>query len=145
MKDILLQHSLWIGIVFAGVLAVALVSKTIMRSELSTSPPSHYRKTARTTVNRVHGYDDLTDHQQAFLRECAADFLQRGYDLNAQVDRLEVTTSNGPRACLTITEDATIEMLAYVKPDGWQRIDPVSAPDTESTLKAKQKRLNEHL
>lgn len=145
MEDILLQNSLWIGIVFVGVLAVALVSKTVIGSGPGTSPPSNYRKTARTTVKRVHGYEDLTDHQQAFLRECAADFLQRGYDLNAKIDRLEVTTSNGPRACLTITEDATIEMLAYVKPDGWQRIDPDLPSDTESELKIKQTRLNEHL
>ncbi|RLM49975.1 hypothetical protein [Halorubrum sp. Atlit-28R] len=145
MEDILLQNSLWVGIVFVGVLGLILVSKTVIGSGPNTSPPSNYRKTARATVKGVHGYDDLTDHQQAFLRECAADFLQRGYELNAKIDRLEVTTSNGPRAYLTITEDATIEMLAYVKPDGWQRIDPDPADNTESELKTKQTRLNEHL
>lgn len=148
MEDILFQNSLLTGIILLGVLALAVVSSKIIGPAPNTSvPPPNYRKTARAQVERVHGYDDLTDHQQAFLRECAADFLQRGYDLNAKIDRLEVTTSNGPRACLTITDDATIEMLAYVESDGWQRIDPAPAghAESESELKARQKRLNECL
>lgn len=148
MEDILFQNSLLTGILLLGVLAFAVGSSKIIGAAPNTSvPPPNYRKTARVQVERVHGYDDLTDHQQVFLRECAADFLQRGYDLNAKIDRLEVTTSNGPRACFTITGDATIEMLAYVESDGWQRIDPDPADyaESESELKARQKRLNECL
>lgn len=145
MEDILLQNTLSTGIVLVGVLALAIVSSKVIGSTPSTSPPPNYRKTAGATAENVHGYENLSDQQQAFFCECAADFLKRGYDLNAKINRLEVTTSSGPQACLTITEDATIEMLAYVKSDGWQRIDPDPADDIESELKAKQKRLNEYL
>lgn len=144
MADMLLTNPLLVGVLLGGVLGLAVVSSKVSGSAPSTSPQPNYRNKARAQVERIHGYDDLTDYQQAFLRECGADFLQRGYNLNTEINRLEVTTSNGPRACLMVTEDATIEMLAYDKSDGWQRID--SAPDesVESELKAKQKRLNEY-
>jgi len=148
MAEILFQNGLLTGTLLLGVLALAVVlSRGIGLTANTPASPPNYNKRARTHAERVHGYDNLTDHQQEFLRECAADFLQRGYHLNAKIDRLEVTTANGPRACLIITEDTTIEMLAYVEPDGWQQIDPDPADCSESAskLKARQRRLNEYL
>lgn len=144
MADMLLQAGPLTGLVLLLVLALATISRKIIGATTRTLPQPNYRTAAHAKAKRVHGYQDLSDHQQAFFRECAVDFLQRGYELNAEINRLEVTTSHGPRACLTITDEGSIEMLAYVKSDGWNRIELDSTNHDGSKLKAKQRRLNQY-
>jgi hypothetical protein len=145
MEDLLLQTGPLAGLVLLGVLALATISRKVIGATTRTLPQPNYHHEARTKAERVHGYHDLADHEQTFLCEWAADFLQRGYELNTKINRLEVTTSHGPRACLTVTEEGDIEMLAYVESDGWNRIEVAGTDTSGSELKAKQRRLNQLL
>ena len=149
MEHILLQSGMPAGpLLLAGLLGAVLLFgllKNVSTSGTSSQARPDYYQVARQELKQVSRYHTLTNYQQEFLEEYGAKLLQRGYDLEADGSRLNVTRSNEKFANFTITEGGSIDMMAHTKPGGWKTIEPDPRDYTESELKGKQNQLDQHL
>lgn len=136
LNDYLLMAA---GFTFSTIVVLTFFtgSSTTQQESASESATEYVHR----TVESVSGYHSLSAAQQEFFQEYGVDLSKRGYELQSDVNRVNIQTNDQLIACLAITDSGDIDIYA-VQSDEWQPVESVEGSYTESTLKQKQDRLD---